>query len=172
MAQVTVNQQKDRDTGEIRGAQDFPNTSRIERLLNFGRSKISPGIPALIGNELFGRTFIGEELEDKDGKGLRIDKGRLPDPLDQLADHIGINSVREVEELKQVIPLTAVDVVDAIDEYGWRNGSALGALPVFGVGTSTYNIERADVETQTQQPSPFTIRENEQRVPFDAFAIR
>ena len=160
MAQVTVNQQKDRDTGEIRGAQDFPNTSRIERLLNFGRSKISPGIPALIGNELFGRTFIGEELEDKDGKGLRIDKGRLPDPLDQLADHIGINSVREVEALKQVIPLTAVDVVDAIDEYGWRNGSALGALPVFGVGTSTYNIERADVQAQTQQPSPFAIREN------------
>ena len=162
--QIRQNQTKNRGTGEITGGEKFPFVNRADRLEQFGRSKLSPGIVSLIANELFGRTFIGESLEEgKDdegvkeflaGEGKRSDKGRLPDPVDTLADKLGIDSVREVEALSQVIPLFNINLIDAIDEYGFLKGSGLGTLELFGVGANTFNEPRAEAaQAQQQQQS-------------------
>ena len=144
MAQITLNQTKDRDTKEV-----ATRGSRIGRIGQFTRSKFAPGIPALIANELWGNTFIGEDLEG------RSDKGRLPNPkalpLDDIADKLGINNVREVEALKQVIPLFSLNLIDSLDEHGFLRGGALSSLELFGVGAQTFNEPRDEVEAQQQQ---------------------
>jgi hypothetical protein len=146
MAQIATNQSKDLDTGEISKGDEWPFTSRADRIFfRFGRSKLAPGIPVILANELFGKSFLGEKL------GVRADKGRLPAPLDEFFNRLGVNSVREVEAIQQVIPLFSVDLIDAIDEFGAAPGLGFSVMPFVGIGTQIFNIPREEEAEQRYQ---------------------
>jgi hypothetical protein len=138
MAQIAVNQTKDKDTGDIIDGDKYPFNNRVKRIIRFSRSKIAPGFPALIANELFGKSFLGEDLSE------RPDKGRAPGPIEEVLEAFGLDSLREWEAIQQVTPLVAIEIIDAIEELGWAPGLAFGAMPVVGIGTQIFNQPREE----------------------------
>ena len=138
MAQIAVNQSKGKDTGDIIGGDQYPFINRVDRIQRLARSKIAPGFPVLVANELFGKSFLGEDLSD------RPDKGRAPGFIDDWLEKSGLDTVREWEAIQQVTPLVAIEIIDAISELGWAPGLAFGALPAVGIGTQIFNQPREE----------------------------
>lgn len=89
------------------------NWDKAELALRFGRSKLDPGLPALVVDLWTGTTFLGSEFSPKDLLGTG--QGSLSD---------------------RFVPLAPRDIYDA-----WRldNASApAAALGLLGLGTNTY----------------------------------
>jgi hypothetical protein len=138
MAQIAVNQSKDKDTGDIIGGDQYPFINSVDRITRLARSKVAPGFPVLIANELFRKSFLGEDLSE------RPDKGRAPGFIDDWLEKSGLDTVREWEAIQQVTPLVAIEIIDAISELGWAPGLAFGALPTVGIGTQIFNQPRKE----------------------------
>jgi hypothetical protein len=163
MAQIALNQSKNRETGDIMEGDEWPHLSRTDRILQFGRSKLAPGIPTMLANEMFGKSFLGEDLGD------RIDRGRLPDPIDEFFDRFGINSVREVEAIQQVIPLAQLDMVDAIDELAFAPGLGWSIMAFVGIGTQIFNEPR-DPTKAARQAAQRAVRQAIRQEPLEGVA--
>ena len=138
MAQIAVNQSKGKDTGDIIGGDQYPFVNRVDRITRLARSKIAPGFPVLVANELFTKSFLGEDLSE------RPDKGRAPGFIDDWLEKSGLDSVREWEAIQQVTPLVAIEIIDAVSELGWAPGLAFGVLPTVGIGTQIFNQPREE----------------------------
>jgi hypothetical protein len=140
MAQIAVNQSKNRKTGKITTGEEFPFYDRQRRVTQFVRSKLAPGVPVVVADWWFGKTFLGEEL------GKRPDKGRLPDLLDEAFNRLGVNSAQEVSAIQQLLPLAQLDMIDAIDELGFAAGLGFSIMPFVGIGTQIFNVPREEEE--------------------------
>lgn len=140
MAQIITNQSKSSRTGDVIDLGGQFDTHRIDTIQRFARSKLSPGAPSIIANELFGKSFLGEDLTDIP------DRGRPPENIETLLNEIGINDVREIEAVMQVAPLFPIDLVDAMEEHGLVNGTGLAIPALFGVGVQTFNEPREQAD--------------------------
>ena len=104
-----------------------PPPDRMNLLFRFVQSKASPGIPALIANEMRGQTFVGDALNEQAAL---------------FGEDFGPTvSVREREAIQQLLPLFGIDIVEAIEEQGVILGLALGGSAGLGVGTATFDTE-------------------------------
>lgn len=149
MAQVTSGKVKSTRSGEVFSLSDF-DSNRAELLGRFARSKVSPGLPTILANELFGESFLGEEL------GERPDRGRPPRQIEAPLESANIDTVREQEAVLQLAPLFAVELVDAMEEHGIVNGTGVAVPALFGVSTSTFNEPREELEGRDLVPEPTT----------------
>ena len=104
-----------------------PPPDRMNLLFRFIQSKIAPGIPALVVNELRGQTFVGDTLNEQAAL-FGEDTGPTV-------------SVREREAIQQLLPLFGIDVVEAIEAQGFLLGVPLGGSAGLGVGVGTYDTE-------------------------------
>lgn len=156
MTQIATNQNKSPDAQSTSfGAEVSPpggfgagtplETNRFERFVRFNRSKIAPGAAAIISNELFGSTFLDSDLN------APPERGRPPEVIGQGLRNVpittgGLESAREQEGVLQITPLFAIDLVDAMENYGLIKGTALSIPTLLGVGTQTFNPDLSDAE--------------------------
>lgn len=101
--------------------------NRLDLMWRFLQSKVAPGTPSIIVNELRGQTFIGDTLNEQA-------------PL--FGQDTGPSmSVREREALQQLMPLFAIDVIEVMEEQGVLRGIGFSALSASGVGVQSFGEE-------------------------------
>ena len=117
-----------RDAGEI------DQVRRQDIAFNLIRSKLSPGVPSLVGNELAGRTYDQEPLHPLSQERQRqIARGQADSP----------NEIRLKEAAEQYVPLFLVDLDEAVRNEGGTGG--LFTLPeALGVGVQTFDDGELD----------------------------
>lgn len=102
---------------------------------NLIRSKLSPGIPTLLGNEAAGRTYEQEPIRQlSKERQKQVARGQVDSPAE-----IRLNSLAE-----QFVPLFTVDLQEAVREEG-VGGGILTLPEALGVGVQTF--EEGELET-------------------------
>lgn len=120
---------------------------RSEVAFNFLRSKLAPGVPSLLGNEMTNRTFTGDPYSKKvNGKTVQTTRPALG-----FNDALEINT-RLDEAVQQMTPLFLLELTRAIENDGWEGG--LRTAPgITGVGVQS--IPTTDARQSGNKQSTF-----------------
>ena len=110
---------------------------RSEIAFNFLRSKLAPGVPSLLANEMTNRTFTGDKLSETvtDKRTAKKTTVQTKRPALGLKDAPEINT-RLDEAIQQLVPLFGLELTRAIENDGWQ-GLATTAPGVTGIGVQS-----------------------------------
>ncbi len=135
-----------------RAPENIPRREKIARgaaptVKQFLRSKLAPGPASLAVNELTGRTFLGDPLDQPQ------QRGRPPEPFRSGFQAVGADTARTEQVLEQVTPLFMVDLADAVEEFGIPGGISAALPGLLGVGVQVFEPQEGErQEGQGQTP--------------------
>ena len=118
---------------------------RSETAFNFLRSKLAPGVPSLLGNEMTNRTFTGDPYSEKvKGKTVQTTRPAL-----------GFNDAPEIntrldEAVQQMTPLFLLELTRSIENDGLE-GALRTAPGITGVGVQSIPTTDARQDTRTNK---------------------